>query len=69
MTEITVKSVSRRRFLKSGTIAAGTAAGALAIPNIVRAQDATVWKFQSTIELPNCFIASASLTRSPKLRV
>ena len=48
MTDITENSVSRRRFLKSGTIAAGAAAGALATPNIVRAQDAIVWKFQST---------------------
>jgi TRAP-type mannitol/chloroaromatic compound transport system substrate-binding protein len=48
MTDITEKSVSRRRFLKSGTIAASAAAGALAMPNIVRAQDAIVWKFQST---------------------
>jgi len=42
------KAVSRRKFLKSGTLAAGAAAGALAMPNIVRAQDAIVWKFQST---------------------
>ena len=48
MTDITENSVSRRRFLKSGTIAASAAAGALATPNIVRAQDAIVWKFQST---------------------
>lgn len=47
MTDITDKSVSRRRFLRSG-IAAGTAAGALAMPNVVRAQDTIVWKFQST---------------------
>jgi TRAP-type mannitol/chloroaromatic compound transport system substrate-binding protein len=47
MTDITEKNLSRRRFLRSG-IAAGAAAGALATPNIVRAQDAIVWKFQST---------------------
>jgi len=48
MTGITEKDVSRRKFLKSGGVAASAAAGALAMPNIVRAQDAIVWKFQST---------------------
>ena len=48
MTGITEKDVSRRKFLKAGGVAASAAAGALAMPNIVRAQDAIVWKFQST---------------------
>jgi TRAP-type mannitol/chloroaromatic compound transport system substrate-binding protein len=48
MTAIDDKTVSRRKFLKGGTLAAGAAAGALAMPQIVRAQEAIVWKFQST---------------------
>ncbi|MBA3519351.1 MAG: TRAP transporter substrate-binding protein [Rhizobiales bacterium] len=48
MTEVEAKTVSRRKFLKTGTVAAGAAAGALAAPQIVRAQDAIVWRFQST---------------------
>ena len=48
MTGTVDKAVSRRKFLKSGTLAAGAAAGALAMPKIVRAQDAIVWKYQST---------------------
>jgi len=48
MTGITEKDVSRRKFLKTGGVAASAAAGALAMPNVVRAQDAVVWKFQST---------------------
>ena len=43
-----VKSVSRRRFLKTTALAAGaTAAGGLAMPNVSRAQTVT-WKYQST---------------------
>jgi TRAP-type mannitol/chloroaromatic compound transport system substrate-binding protein len=38
---------SRREFLKTGGAAAAGAA-ALSLPNVVRAQDALVWKFQST---------------------
>lgn len=38
---------SRRAFLKSGAAAAAGAA-TLAMPNVSRAQEATVWKFQST---------------------
>ena len=44
-TDVT-KSHSRRAFLKSGGAAAGAAA--LAMPNVARAQEAIVWKFQST---------------------
>src|SRR5258708_2056478 len=41
-------SVSRRKFLKTGAIAAGTvAAGTVAMPQISRAQTVT-WKYQST---------------------
>ncbi len=45
-TDVT-KSHSRRAFLKSGGAAAAGAA-TLALPNVARAQDAIVWKFQST---------------------
>jgi TRAP-type mannitol/chloroaromatic compound transport system substrate-binding protein len=48
MTEIAEKNVSRRRFLKSGTIAAGAAAGALAMPSVVTAQSPIVLKMQSS---------------------
>jgi TRAP-type mannitol/chloroaromatic compound transport system substrate-binding protein len=48
MTEITEKAVSRRRFLKSGTIAAGATAGALAMPSVVTAQSPVVLKMQSS---------------------
>jgi TRAP-type mannitol/chloroaromatic compound transport system substrate-binding protein len=40
------EAASRRKFLKTGAAAAATAA--LAAPNVVRAQEAQVWKFQST---------------------
>ena len=43
----TEAETSRRRFLKGGAIAAGAAAGALAMPNVSRAQTVT-WKYQST---------------------
>jgi TRAP-type mannitol/chloroaromatic compound transport system substrate-binding protein len=39
---------SRRSFLKTGATAAAASAATLAMPNIVRAQEATVFKFQST---------------------
>jgi TRAP-type mannitol/chloroaromatic compound transport system substrate-binding protein len=45
-TEVT-KRHSRRAFLKTGGAAAAGAA-TLALPNVARAQDAIVWKFQST---------------------
>ena len=48
MTEVTEKNVSRRRFLKSGSVAAGAAAGALAMPSIVSAQTPVVLKMQSS---------------------
>jgi TRAP-type mannitol/chloroaromatic compound transport system substrate-binding protein len=42
------KAVSRRRFLKTGALAAGAAAtGAIAMPQVSRAQTIT-WKYQST---------------------
>ncbi len=43
----TRKSVSRRRFLKGGGVAAGAAAATIAFPQISRAQTVT-WRFQST---------------------
>lgn len=48
MTEVADNNLSRRKFLKTGTLGAGAAAGALAMPGIVRAQETIVWKFQST---------------------
>jgi TRAP-type mannitol/chloroaromatic compound transport system substrate-binding protein len=39
--------VSRRKLLKTGA-AAGAAVGALAMPQVVRAQEAVTWRFQST---------------------
>ncbi|MFN4143249.1 TRAP transporter substrate-binding protein [Aestuariivirga sp.] len=39
---------SRRAFLKSGATAAAAGAATLAMPNVVRAQEAAVFKFQST---------------------
>jgi TRAP-type mannitol/chloroaromatic compound transport system substrate-binding protein len=44
----TSNAVSRRKFLKTGALAAGTAAaGAVAMPQVSRAQTVT-WKYQST---------------------
>ncbi len=48
MSEVTEKSVSRRKFLKSGSIAAGATAGALAMPSVVTAQTPIVVKMQSS---------------------
>ena len=48
MTEVADKRVSRRKFLKSGTLAAGAAAGALAMPSVVTAQAPLVIKMQSS---------------------
>lgn len=39
---------SRRSFLKTGATAAAAGAATLAMPNVVRAQEAAVFKFQST---------------------
>jgi len=39
---------SRRSFLKTGATAAAASAATLAMPNVVRAQEAVVFKFQST---------------------
>ena len=44
----TAEAASRRAFLKSGATAAVTGAATIAMPNVVRAQEATVFKFQST---------------------
>lgn len=44
---VSAASRSRRAFLKTGGAAAAGAA-TLALPNVARAQDAIVWKFQST---------------------
>ncbi len=42
------KANNRRSFLKSGAVAAAASAATLAMPNIVKAQEVSVWKFQST---------------------
>jgi TRAP-type mannitol/chloroaromatic compound transport system substrate-binding protein len=42
-----LKSPSRRKFLKTGAVAAAAAAGTVAMPNVSRAQTVT-WKYQST---------------------
>ena len=41
-------AASRRAFLKTGATAAAAGAATIAMPNVVRAQDAVVFKFQST---------------------
>ena len=41
-------AASRRAFLKSGATAAAVGAATIAMPNVVRAQEAVVFKFQST---------------------
>ena len=43
-----VEAASRRSFLKTGATAAAAGAATLAMPNVVRAQEAVVFKFQST---------------------
>jgi TRAP-type mannitol/chloroaromatic compound transport system substrate-binding protein len=48
MTEITEKAVSRRKFLRTGAVAAGATAGALAMPSVVTAQSPVVIKMQSS---------------------
>ena len=48
MTAKEEKIVSRRKFLKGGTLAAGAAAGALAMPSVVTAQAPVVIKMQSS---------------------
>jgi TRAP-type mannitol/chloroaromatic compound transport system substrate-binding protein len=44
----TAEAASRRAFLKSGATAAVAGAATIAMPNVVRAQEAVVFKFQST---------------------
>jgi TRAP-type mannitol/chloroaromatic compound transport system substrate-binding protein len=48
MTESDNKSVSRRKFLTTGAVAAGAAAGGLAMPSVVTAQSPIVLKMQSS---------------------
>ena len=47
-TRDSVAASSRRSFLKQGATAAAASAATLAMPNVVRAQEAVVFKFQST---------------------
>jgi TRAP-type mannitol/chloroaromatic compound transport system substrate-binding protein len=53
------ETASRRKFLKTGAVAAAATA-AVAMPNIVRAQEASVWKFQSTWPSKDIFHEFAS---------
>src|SRR3712207_5660654 len=48
MTETTDAKVSRRRFLRTGAVAAGAAAGSLAMPAVVTAQSPVILKMQSS---------------------
>lgn len=47
-TQKPAEAASRRAFLRSGATAAAAGAATIALPNVVRAQEATVLKFQST---------------------
>ena len=47
-TRESVAASSRRSFLKQGATAAAASAATVAMPNVVRAQEAVVFKFQST---------------------
>ena len=47
-THKTANAKSRRAFLKTGAVAAAAGAVTLAMPNVAPAQEAVVWKFQST---------------------
>ncbi|MFW6077598.1 MAG: TRAP transporter substrate-binding protein [Hyphomicrobiales bacterium] len=48
MTDVPTKSVSRRKFLRGGAVAAGAAAGGLAMPAVVTAQSPQVIRMQSS---------------------
>jgi TRAP-type mannitol/chloroaromatic compound transport system substrate-binding protein len=56
----TKKSNSRRAFLKTGAAAAAAGTVAVAMPNVAPAQDAQVWKFQSTWPAKDIFHEYAS---------
>lgn len=51
---------SRRSFLKSGAVAAAAGAATLTMPNVARAQEAVVFKFQSTWPAKDIFHEFAS---------
>jgi TRAP-type mannitol/chloroaromatic compound transport system substrate-binding protein len=51
---------SRRSFLRSGAVAAAAGAATLAMPNVARAQEAVVFKFQSTWPAKDIFHEFAS---------
>jgi hypothetical protein len=48
MSDVSTKSVSRRKFLRGGAVAAGAAAGGLAMPAVVTAQSPQVIRMQSS---------------------
>jgi TRAP-type mannitol/chloroaromatic compound transport system substrate-binding protein len=52
---MTETNVSRRKFLRTGALGAGAAAGALAMPAVVTAQTATVLKMQSSWPVSDIF--------------
>jgi TRAP-type mannitol/chloroaromatic compound transport system substrate-binding protein len=60
MTELREKSVSRRKFLKAGTVGAGAAVGALAMPTVVTAQSPIVLKMQSSWPATDIFQEQAA---------
>ncbi len=55
MTDVSAKNVSRRKFLRTGALGAGAAAGALAMPSVVTAQTATVLKMQTSWTVSDIF--------------
>jgi TRAP-type mannitol/chloroaromatic compound transport system substrate-binding protein len=57
---MTEQTNARRRFLKTSAVAAAGTAAAVAMPNIVRAQEAAVFKFQSTWPAKDIFHEYAS---------
>ncbi len=58
MSNKTASNVSRRKFLKTGALAAGAAA--IAAPNVVKAQGAISMRFQSTWPSKDIFHEYAS---------
>ena len=62
----TRKPASRRAFLKTGATAAAASAATLAMPNVVRAQEAVVFKFQSTWPAKDIFHEFAAGFRQPR---
>ena len=60
MTDVSAKNVSRRKFLRTGALGAGAAAGALAMPSVVTAQSPIVLKMQSSWPATDIFQEQAA---------